>query len=104
MHNELRYQAKTHAISEKLFKKNYASTPQFFFLIKTCFKGKETKLNLACVARSNMSSRRNDQNYQYRKVTARRAFSVIPRSTCIIFSRTREIGEKIIMVPRLQSK
>jgi hypothetical protein len=37
---------------------------------KTCFKGKEIKLNLACVARSNLSSRRNDQNYQYRKVAA----------------------------------
>jgi hypothetical protein len=43
MHNELRYQAKTHAISEKLSKeKKYiyiysASSPQFFFffLLKT---------------------------------------------------------------------
>jgi hypothetical protein len=36
MHNELRYQAKTHAISEKLSKekkekKNSASSPQFLF-------------------------------------------------------------------------
>jgi hypothetical protein len=37
MHNELRYQAKTHTISEKLSKekKNYASSPPFFFLY--CF-------------------------------------------------------------------
>jgi hypothetical protein len=46
---------------------------------KKKFNSKETKLNLACVARSNLSSRRNVQNYQDRKATARRAFSVIPK-------------------------
>jgi hypothetical protein len=79
MHNELRYQAKIHTISAKLLKekrkkKSSSSPPIFFFLmkktIKTCSKGQETKLNLACVARSNMSSRRKDQNYQYRKAAA----------------------------------
>jgi hypothetical protein len=81
MHNELRYQAKTHEISEKLSKekKKICIFSPIFFLIKTCFKGKETKLNLACVARSNLSSRRNDQNYQYKKAAALRAFSVIPK-------------------------
>jgi hypothetical protein len=57
-------------------------TPFFYLMkktIKTCSKGKETKLNLACVARSNLSSRRNDQNYQYRKAADLRAFSVIPK-------------------------
>jgi hypothetical protein len=38
MHNELRYQAKIHAISEKLSKekkkKNLHLLPQFFFLLK----------------------------------------------------------------------
>jgi hypothetical protein len=37
MHNELRYQAKTHAISEKLSKeknKNSASSSPIFFLLK----------------------------------------------------------------------
>jgi len=31
------------------------------------------------VARSNLSIRRKDQNYQYRKTAARRAFSVLPK-------------------------
>jgi hypothetical protein len=35
MHNELRYQAKTHTISEKLLKKkNYASSPPIFFFFE----------------------------------------------------------------------
>jgi len=36
MHNELRYQAKTHAISEKLSRKNKIPhlLPNFFFLLK----------------------------------------------------------------------
>jgi hypothetical protein len=37
MHNELRYQAKTHTISEKLSKeqnKNSASSPPFFFFVE----------------------------------------------------------------------
>jgi hypothetical protein len=35
MHNELRYQAKTHVISEKLSKKkNSYLLPQIFFLLK----------------------------------------------------------------------
>jgi len=35
MHNELRYQAKTHTISEKQFKKNknYASSPPIYIYI-----------------------------------------------------------------------
>jgi hypothetical protein len=52
MHNELRYEAKIHTISTKLFKrkKKSASFPHFFFkknckwkTTKTCFKGKENK-------------------------------------------------------------
>jgi hypothetical protein len=39
---------------------------------------KNQNLNPACVVRSNMSSGREVQNYQDRKATARRAFSVIP--------------------------
>jgi hypothetical protein len=38
MHNELRYQAKTHAISEKLSKEKIKFSifsPKFFFLLKT---------------------------------------------------------------------
>jgi hypothetical protein len=38
MHNELRYQAKTHAISEKLSKEKIKFrifSPNFFFLLKT---------------------------------------------------------------------
>jgi hypothetical protein len=34
MHNELRYQAKTHTISEKLYKKNSASSPPIFFFVE----------------------------------------------------------------------
>jgi len=35
MHNELRYQAKTHTISKKLYKKNKILhlLPQFFFVV-----------------------------------------------------------------------
>jgi hypothetical protein len=57
------------------------------------------------VARSNMSIRRKDQNYQYRKAAARRAFSVIPKIYLQSFLKNnkRDRG-KITMVPRLQSK
>jgi hypothetical protein len=86
MHNDLRYQAKIHTISAKLLKEKIKFcifSPNFLFCfvkkIKTCFKGIETKLNLACVARSNLSSWRQDQNYQYRKAAAQRAFSIIPK-------------------------
>jgi hypothetical protein len=48
-----------------------------------------------------MSSRRNDPNYQYRKAAARHAFSVIPK---YFLKNNKKIGEKNIMVPRLQSK
>jgi hypothetical protein len=36
MHNELRYLAKTHTISEKLYKKNkkFASSPPIFFFVE----------------------------------------------------------------------
>jgi hypothetical protein len=37
------------------------------------------KLILACMARSNLSSGREVQNYQDRKAATRRAFSVIPK-------------------------
>jgi hypothetical protein len=37
------------------------------------------RLNLACVARSNLFIRRKNQNYQYRKAAAQHAFSVIPK-------------------------
>jgi len=48
MHNELRYQAKTHAISEmprkeKEKKKTCIFSPNFFFIkkkLETCYKGK----------------------------------------------------------------
>jgi hypothetical protein len=70
MHNELRYQAKIHTISEKLSKekeknKNSASSPTIFFF-------------LACKVRANLTSRGEVWNYQDRKAAARRAFSVIP--------------------------
>jgi hypothetical protein len=78
MHNKLRYQAKIHAISEKLSREKIkfsTSSPQFFIIIilygkqqKHSSMVKKIKLNLACVARSNLSSRRKVQNYQYRKV------------------------------------
>jgi hypothetical protein len=87
MHNELRYRAKIHTISAKLFKrknKNLHLLPNFLFFLVENNKNMlqqsiKVKLNLACVARSNMSIRRKDQNYQYRKAAARRAFSVIPK-------------------------
>jgi hypothetical protein len=93
MYNELRYQAKTHAISEKLSKEKINKIlhllPQFFFCFlffvffnkknKNMLRCKETKLNLACVARSNLSSRRKVQNYQDKKAAARHALSVIPK-------------------------
>jgi hypothetical protein len=65
MHNELRYQAKIHTISEKLSKekeknKNSASSPTIFFFL------------------ANLTSRGEVWNYQDRKAAARRAFSVIP--------------------------
>jgi len=60
--------------------------PQFFFFkkktaktIKTCFNGKETQLNLACMVKSNLCSRREVQKYQNRKTPAQRAFSIIPK-------------------------
>jgi hypothetical protein len=59
MHNELRYQAKTHAISNMPSKEKskipVSSPPNIyiyiFFLkikIKTCYKGKKTLITLAC--------------------------------------------------------
>jgi hypothetical protein len=45
MHNELRYQAKTHAISEKLSeeKKKYASSPQIFFFVENRYIEKQQR-------------------------------------------------------------
>jgi hypothetical protein len=53
MHNELRYQAKTHAISEKLSRKNKIPhlLPNFFFLLKN-----ETKKNKDMLMEKEMTS------------------------------------------------
>jgi TPP-dependent indolepyruvate ferredoxin oxidoreductase alpha subunit len=51
MHNELRYQAKIHAISDMPKKIKFLHLlPQFFLKIKikTCYKGKKTLITLAC--------------------------------------------------------
>jgi hypothetical protein len=90
MYNLLRYQEKIHTISERLFKiknRNLHLLPNFYFFFlffygkqqKHASMVKKIKLNVACVARSNLSIRRKDQNYQYRKTAARRAFSVLPK-------------------------
>jgi hypothetical protein len=58
------------------------------------------------VVRSNLSSRREVQNYQDRKAVARRAFFVIPKYYLQKFLKTTQEnnGDKTIMVPRLQGK
>jgi hypothetical protein len=85
MHNELRYQAKMHVISEKLSKekiKFYIFSPNLFIFIfmkniKHALMVK--KLILACMARSNLSLGREVQNYQDRKAATRHAFFIIPK-------------------------
>jgi hypothetical protein len=118
MHNELRYQAKIHTISAKLFKRENKILhifPQnlFIFFLKKKKKQerhastiKKINLHLACVARSNLSIRRKDQNYQYRKSSCPTCFFCHPQIVPVNFfsTTTREIGKKITMVPKLYGK
>jgi hypothetical protein len=52
MHNELRYQAKTHAISKRLpkekEKKNYAFSPPIFFFFFLMLKTIDRKTTKTC--------------------------------------------------------
>jgi hypothetical protein len=78
MHNELTYQAKTHAISEKLSKnKNYASSPPIYLFFSLCKKNRQKKNML----------------YEFTKTEKQQPgvlFMSSPNSTCRTFSRQQE--------------
>jgi hypothetical protein len=87
MHNELRYQVKTHAISDMPRKENFLQfLPNFLFLF---FKKMQYGNNIICKARSNLC-KLDDANTE--KQSLDRLFLSSPTSTCNVL--LSEIGGK----------
>jgi hypothetical protein len=99
MHKELRYQVKTHAISDMPRKEkkscNFSLFYFYFFIIKKKLYG----INIICKARLNLC-KLDDANTEKQSLDL--LFLSSPTSTCNALSR--EIGGKTKLVPRLHTK
>jgi hypothetical protein len=101
MYKELRYQVKTHAISDmpRIGKKNPAISPLFIYLFIFIIKKMLYGNNIICKERSNLC-KLDDANTEKQSLDL--LFLSSPTSTCNALSR--ENGGKPKLVPRLHTK